>query len=137
VNGNILWLRLVGNVASKKNEYTVRRNKVKGDGTRALAIKEDARADLQGIAFQVPGALRDLRLRHPDVEVWTFIPLKGCDADRDNKWVALSDILVKYGVLANDSIRHFNGNLQIHPAILWDVSITVVKLTAKEEIRIR
>jgi hypothetical protein len=130
VQGNVLWLRLMGQVAAKKNNWRPRR------GGKGIFLDEKSRASIDGLAAQIPGALRDLRLRHPAIEVFTFVPLKGCDADVDNMWTSISDILVKYGVLAEDSIRHCNGPKLLHPAILWEVHATVVKLTAKEAIRI-
>lgn len=101
-----------GRVPSKKNRYSPRKDKP------GFFKDSKLQAELDRLAMQIPGQYRDLKLESPIVDFF-FCYVKA-NWDRDNAAQALTDLLVEYGVLANDNIRRFNGTVTIHPAVLSD-----------------
>jgi hypothetical protein len=134
VNDETVVLEFFGPVPSVKNEKqaTMRKRKratPKGEAGSlypGITIKPTARLALQRLEFQVPGDLRGLRLVHPDIDVEFYVD--GPDFDRDNIWSTLCDVLVRYEVLVDDDIRHLNGDIRLHPAVVTDHWRTVIRL---------
>ena len=71
-------------------------------------------------AFFIPNEYKDLKLKHPDIAIYLKMPKKSWRSDKDNAWTAASDILVKNGVLADDSINACNGTIILMPVQLSD-----------------
>lgn len=111
---------LYGKVPSKKNRYMPRKD-------RPGMIKDSAlRTELDRLGMQIPGELRDLKLTHPDIAIQMVV----CDgrSDRDSALTTILDLLVQYGVIANDSIAKCNGLLRVPPAVKgedWQTKVTI------------
>jgi len=54
--------------------------------------------------------------RHPRMTVEFHV--KSGRIDRDGMFVTVNDILQKAGVIQNDNVKHFNGELTILPAVV-------------------
>ena len=115
-----------GRVPSKKNRYTPNK-----DG-KGMHKDRKLQGELDRLALQIPGHLRDLKLESPEVHFY-FKYSGRANWDRDNACTALIDVLVQYGVLAGDQIRRFNGLLVIHPAEKSDEDVATVVLIPKGE----
>lgn len=113
-------LELIGKIPSKKNMLRPRF----GSGGKGIRISTGAREQLDRLEMQIPAELRDLGLVHPDMVVQFMMP-EG-RSDRDNMLVTLLDFLVKYGVIKNDSVASFNGQIVLFPAIPAEDYITKI-----------
>ena len=109
-----LELVIIGKVPSKKNSYTPKAN------GRGMFKNRDLQAAIDALALQVPGWMRDQRLRHPRIDFYFTVTADGQGADRDSKATTLLDILVTMRVLTDDCIRECNGLMVIHPATVGD-----------------
>lgn len=114
---------LIGKVIAKKNLKRTFRGK---DGKMAVTYGAGQDA-LDRLSMQIPGEVRDLGLLHPDIEFFFTVP--DGRIDTDNSITTLMDILVKMGVLQDDSVAKNNGTKTIHPARRGDVATTIIKLT--------
>jgi len=108
MNRESLVLEFRGHIASKKNMYTPRKDKPGMFKNSALVEQ------LGRLAVQIPSYARDLKLEHPSIDVYFYFERQNWD--RTNAWQTIEDLLVEYGVLANDNIRRANGTIVIHPA---------------------
>ena len=113
--------------AHKNEKMPIRRRKKNGEMGMGLATKPAAKEAMNRLAVQITGEYRDLKIRHPHVEVWFYVMRD--DFDRSNGWCCIEDLLWQYGVTVDDCVREFNGELLIHPAILCKEWKTVVALT--------
>lgn len=120
---NPIELEFLGETVSTKNQKmpVLRRT-----GKAGIAIKPEARLARDRLASQIPGYLRDLNLQHPDVDVYFWVGRKR--VDRDNIWSTICDLLVTYGVLSGDSVKHLNGRITLHPAVIGEDWRTLVIL---------
>lgn len=67
---------------------------------------------------------------HPSIQIQFFVTWRG--ADRDNKLSTVLDALVEAGVLQNDNIAQFNGNLRVLPAVVSEKERTVIRIVEEE-----
>lgn len=113
-------ITLLGAVIGKKNRLTVNRGGrfTYGGGTHEA---------MDRLGIQIPPDVRDLQLKHPDLDV-TFAVTDG-KKDRDNSLTTIIDLLVRYGVIAQDNIAQFNGTITVHPAIKGAANTTWIVLT--------
>jgi Holliday junction resolvase RusA-like endonuclease len=115
-----------GPVPSTKNRYTPRK------GGKGFFKSGDLDAALNRLAIQIPGQYRDLKLESPEIHV--YFKCQSFASDRTNKWQAVEDLLVKYGVLANDNTRRSNGTITIHPTERDEYDTTRIILIPREEV---
>ena len=95
-------------VVSKKNQY--------GQDKSGRRFKPKHVVETEKLALsQIPAELCGLRLQHPTVEFWSFIPKKSWALDIDGVFTTLCDYLVKAQVIEDDCIRRFNGSKLFHP----------------------
>ena len=132
-------ITILGELPSHKNEKVATRRKRKKDTAKGVAgttymgirTKSAVKDAMDRAGLQIPGELRDLKLRHPDIEMFCVVGRE--DVDTDNIFSTVLDILVKYGVLADDNCRHCNGTKTSHPAKIvpneWE---TLILLDAYE-----
>ena len=126
---------LLGEVVASKNEKMAVMRKRKSDTAKGvagshyagIALKPAAKESMDRIAMQIPGELRDLKLRHPRIE-FNFV-VGRINVDRDNIVSTVLDLLVLYGVMENDSVASCNNMIVIHPAHLrpdeWETRIVL------------
>lgn len=126
-------LTIFGEILSHKNEKAAvmarrRKDTAKGKaGTQYAKVvtKSVAKESMNRAAMQIPGELRDLKLQHPDLDVYFVVGR--LNVDRDNILSSVLDLLVEYGVLADDNVAQFNGAVTLHPAMLrengWETTI--------------
>lgn len=107
-------------VPSKKNSYIPK----SGRFIKPQSIRNFETA----CAFSIPNEYKNLKLRHPDIMISAAIPKTSWRSDRDNSATAILDILVKNGVLHDDSINHNNGILVLNPVTLSDTYQTIVDI---------
>ena len=113
---------LLGEVVSSKNEKMAVLRKRKSDTAKGavgshyagIALKPKAKLSMDRIAMQIPGELRDLKLEHPRIDMFFIVGRE--DVDVDNIFSTVLDLLVKYGVLVDDNVRHCNGVKKLWPA---------------------
>jgi hypothetical protein len=105
-------ITLRGHIPSKKNSYSPRKDKPGFFKNSKLQVQLDR------LALQIPGEYRDLKLESPDLHF--YFTYEKANWDTDNAMTTLIDLLVQYGVLANDNIRRLNGFKVIHPAVKGD-----------------
>jgi hypothetical protein len=132
------FLRLVGQIPSKKNMYrrvTVRGKPALALSDRAVALMDPHRLQLQSL-WKLPP------VEHPDVVI--KLGISNDASDRDGVLVSLLDLLqprvisghlVFAGVIQNDNVRRFNGVLTILPADICPPGSEFVEiwLTVKNE----
>lgn len=119
-------IELEGKPVAKKNDKIPFKNKA-----GKMRFRYGSQDQLDRLAIQIPGWARDLKLEHPAIEFEFTVAHR--KFDRDNAVTTLLDLLVKMGVLAQDSVAHCNGLMTIHPAVISDHWLTVVKLTEAEK----
>lgn len=112
--------KLLGPLRAKKNRYTPRRDK------RGFFKSSKLQEQIDRIAIQIPGELRDLKLESPDMEVWFYSPSRRFD--RDGSLTTLLDILKQYGVIVDDNVAHFNGTVVLHPCLFAEFDYTIIKM---------
>lgn len=115
---------LIGKLPSKKNNY-------QPNGKSFFKPQKIKDAE-KTIWYQIPDELRDAKLRHPHIIVECQIPKKSWRSDRDNGYTFLQDVLVQAGVLADDSINHFNGYVMMVPVVECDEYRTKVRIWKNE-----
>ncbi len=131
-------LEILGELPSHKNEKqgvirTRTRDTAKGSAGSTYAgvmTKPDVKLILQRAAMQIPGELRDLKLRHPEMVVHFTVARE--DVDRDNIFSTVLDMLYDYGVIADDNVRHFNGVVKLMPAIVGEEWKTWIQMWVTE-----
>lgn len=101
-------LDLRGLVPSKKNEKVPVTTK---SGKRRMYYQ--AQPEIDRLSMQVPGELRDLGLVHPDIDI--YMTKTDGRSDKDGALSTLLDIMVKMGILKNDSVAQCNGRITLHP----------------------
>lgn len=120
------WL---GILKAKKNQYMPRRD-------RPGFFKNHKLQDqLDHLAMQIPGYIRDLRLESPDLEFWFWSPR--ANFDRDGAITTALDLLSgsPYYVLVDDNVAHCNGTITIHPCEYAEEHRTVIRITETSENR--
>lgn len=118
----VYTISLIGKVVAKKNlkrTFRARNGKM-------VATYGAGQQDLDRLAMQVPAEVRDLGLVHPDIEFFFTVP--DGRIDTDNSVTTCMDILVKMGVLQNDSVARNNGRKIIHPAQRGPIAKTTIML---------
>jgi hypothetical protein len=118
--GELIIIELFGQIPSKKNRYTPRK-----DG-KGMFKNSNLQTELDRLAMQIPGWARDFNLVSPDIQFQFYV--RNGRSDRDSAVTTILDLLVEYGVLKNDTIASCNGTMTTHPAILADEWRTVVTL---------
>jgi Holliday junction resolvase RusA-like endonuclease len=98
---------ILGALISKKNNYVP-------NGKSFFKPQKVKNAE-QMVWLQIPDEVRDLKLENPDIVIECHIPKKSWRSDRDNGYTFLQDMLVKAGVLSDDSINHCNGFIILIP----------------------
>lgn len=101
-------IEFLGKIPSKKNSYTPRK------GGHGMFKSKELTQQLDRLAMQIPGDVRDLKLESPEIDF--YFRYQSANWDRDNAATSLMDLLVNYGVLVNDNIKRSNGRITIHPA---------------------
>ena len=115
-----------GTVPSKKNSYTPRS---RGKGFFKSKSLQEA---IDRLALQIPAEVRDLHLDSPDITFhFTF---RKFNADRDNKVTCLLDVLVAYGVLADDNTLRCNGRITIEPAVRGEYDSVTITLVPRDSL---
>lgn len=113
---------LRGHVPSKKNQWRPRR----GGG---IVLDRKARAEIDPLLLQA-AAIAHLwglhHLEHPRMRVTFYVTNQR--SDRDNKLSTLMDILQRAGILKNDNIAHFNGEVTLMPAQISQEEKTVIEI---------
>jgi hypothetical protein len=99
----------MGHVPSKKNAYRRQNN-------GGMYRRKDVVQDIDSLSAQIPAWTKNLRLEHAHISV--RLTVGDGRADRDNKVTTLLDILVRAGVLRNDSIARCNGRIFVHEAVI-------------------
>lgn len=120
-------ISLRGPIPSKKNMNRPNKN---GKG---LHQDKSLKLLLDRLEMQVPGYARDLRLESPELEFQFYY--SKANWDLDNGETTILDILVKYGVLANDNIKRLNGKRTTWPAIKAEYpgcDVTIIPAAAGE-----
>jgi Holliday junction resolvase RusA-like endonuclease len=128
-------LTLFGELPSHKNEKVATLRKRKKDTKKGVAgstymgirTKSAVKDAMDRAGLQIPGDMRDLKLRHPKIEF--YFKVARVNVDRDNIVSTVLDLLVRYGVLENDSISSCNHTITIYPAMLtvdeWETRIVL------------
>lgn len=112
-------IEIRGRVPASKNRYTPRK------GGKGFFKNTALQTELDRIALQIPGWARSLKLESPEIHI--HFRYTTANWDRTNAYQSLEDLLVKYGVLANDNLKRANGLVSIHPAEKSDSDgVTVV-----------
>jgi hypothetical protein len=117
-----LTIELLGKICAKKNRKFTFRGK---DG-KMKASYGKAQDELDRLEIQIPGWARGLELVSPDLDFQFECPNKNWD--RDNAVTTAIDLLVKTGVLKNDSVKQLNSIITIFPARMaeyWKTTITI------------
>jgi hypothetical protein len=124
----VQFIRMVQRGCEFKQAIAMMR-KMFGVGITSESVKES----LDRLAMQIPGDVRDLKLVHPEIE---FIITHDQDRqDRDNIVTTILDLLVQYGVLADDSIKQCNGKMTIWPSEKGEYpEVTVVLIPGTDEV---
>lgn len=104
-------LIFLGEVQATKNEKMPVRRRT---GKLGLITKPEVSLAMDRLALQIPGYMRDLRLEHPDLDV--YFDVCRDTIDRDNIASSLIDLCWRYGVIVDDDVKHFNGVVTLHPA---------------------
>jgi len=121
-------LEFIGEVPAKKNE---KMPVIRNSGKPSLITKPKSSLAVDRLAIQIPGFARDIYLKHPDLDMYFIVP-RG-NVDRDNVLSTILDLLWQYGVIEDDNVKHFNGRITLHPAVIGDTWKTTVVLY--EEVR--
>lgn len=122
-----MTITLHGHCPAKKNNWKPRA----GGGIRT---DKDTANFIQDLIDQAWIEWRNLHagtgpmLEHPEMSVQFFVRFRGCD--RDNKLSTILDVLQKAGVIRNDNIAHFNGELRLLPAVVATEEKTVIEIAA-------
>ena len=107
-----VWIELKGRIPSKKNLLKPRSPRSRG---RRHMYDEETRAMLTAVETQARIAWGPHRaVPHPRVDV--YFETVNASQDRDGIWTTVLDCLKRAGVIHDDSIRHFNGTVVLHPA---------------------
>ncbi len=122
-DGRPIEITLRGHVPSKKNAYTPRRDKP------GMFKNSKLQTELDRLAMQIPGYVRDLKLESPAIEF--HFTYARANSDRDNAVTTCLDLLVSMGVLADDNTKRCNGLITIHPAVHGDYDGARIILTPK------
>ena len=134
-DGLELALRIDATLVSKKNQLVPGKPKKNGKMSKPH-YSARARLSMDEIIEAIPGALRDLQLVHPDVEVFFYVDMAGAKIDKDGIWTTVLDCLVKVGLIQDDSIEKFNGTVTLHPANIWRWPCVVLKIRSRSPIRL-
>ncbi len=121
-------LEFYGNIPSVKDRYLP----VMRKGKPALTKDHKLRAQLDYILQQISREWWDLRLRDPTIVMQRFAPKKNKRRDRDQILVTLLDLLVKAGVLIDDSDLYNNGDWHILKTQIAEAQKVVLTLETEE-----
>jgi Holliday junction resolvase RusA-like endonuclease len=91
------YLELRGSVPGKKNAY-------KRSFNGRMHVPAEIRAQLDALQLQAQAQWNRPPMDDAHIKARFFV--RNRKSDLDNKYVALQDVLVKAGVLVNDSIAH-------------------------------
>ena len=114
-------IELFGHVPSKKNTWRPRAG--------GIYQRKEVNKELDALILQARSLWKLDPLLHPEMEVTFYV--SGGRSDRDNRLSAILDVLVKAGVLANDSIASFNGKMTVLPAVHSEEEKTIIRLWPK------
>lgn len=112
-------LKLCGSVPSKKNTWARARN-------GGMYLPKEVRAQIDALQLQAQAQWGG-RNSVSDAHVKARFFVKDRRSDLDNKFVCLMDVLVKAGVLVNDSIAHVRS---------FEASAVVTSLDERVEIEV-
>lgn len=127
-----LVIELFGEVPSKKNQY---RAVVKKSGKAGLVKDRKMRAKYDYLVEQVPVEFRDLNLKHPRITIQRFCPLVNFSQDRDGIFTTILDeILVRLGIIEDDSDIYNNGQWVIESTKVADAAKLVITLETSENV---
>ncbi len=108
-------LTFYGRVPSKKNQY---RAVVRKTGKAALVKDRKLTGKLNYLVEQIDRELWDLGLTHPAITFQKYCPVEEMNQDRDGQITCLLDLLVRTGLLVDDSDLQNNGRWVIEPTIV-------------------
>ncbi len=115
-------IALLGHMPAKKNNWTPR----KGGG---IFLDKASQAEINGLIIQATSIARNWgvhKLEHPRLRITFYV--RDRRGDRDNKLSTLLDVLQKAGIIANDNVRRFNGEVTLMPAVVDKNEKTVVEI---------
>jgi len=102
-------LELYGKIPTVKDSYLP----VMRKGKPALTKDRKLTAKLNYILEQIPREYWDLRLKHPEIIMQRFAPPENQRRDRDGMLTTILDLLVRAGILVDDSDLYNNGDWHI------------------------
>lgn len=122
-------LEFFGTIVTKKNNY---RAVIKKTGKAGLVKDRKLSEKLDYIVKQIPTEYFDLRLTNPAITMQRYCPPLGLMQDRDGILTTLLDLLVRVGLLSDDSDLCNNGEWRIMPTMLANEYKTVLTLETKD-----
>ncbi len=112
-------LTLYGPIPSKKNQYrAIVRTTGKHKGKAALVKDRKLSSKLNYLVEQIDPEAWDLKLTHPRITFRRACPAENMNQDRDGMLTTLLDLLVRLGIIADDSDLFNNGRWVIEPTIV-------------------
>src|SRR6266568_4422907 len=109
-------LEIYGNIPTVKDSYLP----VMRKGKPALTKDRKLTAKLNYILEQIPREVWDTKLKHPTITMQRYAPEQNQRRDRDGMLTTLLDLLVRAGVLEDDSDLYNNGAWHILPTQIAD-----------------
>ncbi len=122
-------LELFGNIPTVKDSYLP----VMRKGKPALTKDRKLTAKLNYILEQIPREFWDLRLKDPEIVMQRFAPPGNQRRDRDGILTTLLDLLVRAGILEDDSDLYNNGDWHILKTQIAEAQKVVLILETEEE----
>ncbi len=117
-------LEIYGNIPTVKDSYLP----VMRKGKPALTKDRKLTAKLNYILEQIPREVWDTKLKHPTITMQRYAPEQNQRRDRDGMLTTLLDLLVRAGVLEDDSDLYNNGAWHILPTQIADAQKVVLIL---------
>lgn len=102
-------LLLTGHCPSKKNLWK------RGKGGRTY-IDREVQSVIDSLTIQARAQWSGPPVTHPDMSIRFYV--RDQRGDRDNKLTTVLDCLRTAGVIVNDNLKQFNGQLVLLPAVI-------------------
>ncbi len=129
----IIEIDLFGQIPSKKNRYLAVIKKKTGKA--GLVKDRKMRAKYDYLVEQVPTEYFDLQLKHPTITFQRYATADGFCQDRDGIATTIFDeILVRLGIIIDDSDIHNNGLWIFKPTQLSDAPRLRITLESQEHV---